>query len=89
MINCIISSLSAFEYTSQVEQDKWAIEEIFSFKENGYFIEIGAADGIHFSNTYVLEKELGWQGICIEPFPLSFNNGPLNLEVHKKRHRNY
>ncbi|QKQ25912.1 FkbM family methyltransferase [Candidatus Reidiella endopervernicosa] len=37
------------------------------FKTNGYFVEFGASDGIKFSNTYLLEKEYGWQGILAEP----------------------
>jgi FkbM family methyltransferase len=35
---------------------------------DGFFIDIGAHDGIQISNTYVLEQQ-GWQGICIEPIP--------------------
>ncbi len=34
---------------------------------NGYFIEIGAHDGIHNSNTLYLEKHKGWNGVLIEP----------------------
>ena len=37
---------------------------------NGYFIEMGAHDGIHNSNTYYYEKNKNWTGILIEP---SFN----------------
>ncbi len=33
----------------------------------GYFVDIGAFDGINISNTYKLETELEWNGICIEP----------------------
>ena len=34
---------------------------------NGYFIEIGAHDGIHNSNTFYFEKNLNWNGILVEP----------------------
>ena len=34
---------------------------------NGYFIEIGAHDGIHHSNTLYYEKYKNWSGILIEP----------------------
>jgi len=30
-------------------------------------VEVGAWDGIEFSNTYMFEKGLDWKGICIEP----------------------
>ena len=54
------------EFTSQIGQDKWVCE-FFNYKRNGYFIDIGANDGVWLSNTYYLEQELGWKGICIEP----------------------
>lgn len=54
-------------YFSQNGQDKYLNEQIFHNKRNGVFIDIGAHDGISFSNSYYFEKELGWTGICIEP----------------------
>lgn len=59
-------------FHSQVGQDKFVYERYFKDKHNGVFIDIGAHDGITFSNTYFFEKELGWKGICIEPQPLVF-----------------
>jgi FkbM family methyltransferase len=35
----------------------------------GTFLEIGANDGYSQSNTYYLERILGWRGILIEPVP--------------------
>ena len=50
----------------QLKQDIMAL--IFNdFKRSGYFVEFGAAGGISLSNTYLLEKELGWTGILSEP----------------------
>lgn len=54
-------------YYSQNGQDKFLNENIFNGKKNGVFFDIGAHDGISYSNTYYLEKELGWTGICVEP----------------------
>ena len=53
-------------YHSQVGQDRWVCEH-FNFKRGGYFLDIGANDGLQLSNTLTLEKELGWNGLCIEP----------------------
>lgn len=50
---------------SQIGQDKFVCE-FFNYKREGFFIDIGANDGIWISNTYYLEKELGWTGICVE-----------------------
>lgn len=56
-----------YEYHSQLGQDKWLIEEVFPGLKNGFFLEMGASDGLKWSNTYTLEKELGWNGISVEP----------------------
>ena len=57
---------------SQIEQDLKVLK-YFDYKKNGYFIEVGANDGIKLSNTYLLEKDYNWKGICIEPVPSIFN----------------
>ena len=35
----------------------------------GFFVELGANDGIRQSNTLFLEKKKHWKGLLIEPFP--------------------
>ena len=44
------------------------LEKYLNFK-NGFFIEVGANDGYNQSNTYYLEKFLGWRGILVEAIP--------------------
>jgi FkbM family methyltransferase len=51
---------------SQLNQDINVLK-FYNNKKDGYFVEIGASDGINLSNTYLLEKEYNWKGICIEP----------------------
>ncbi len=58
-------------YYSQAGQDRFLNEKWFKNKTNGVFVEIGAHNGISFSNTKFFE-ELGWKGICIEPIPEVF-----------------
>jgi FkbM family methyltransferase len=53
---------------SQLGQDK-IVDEYLHGKRNGVFVDIGAYDGVTFSNTLMLERERDWTGICIEPLP--------------------
>lgn len=42
------------------------LEKYLNFND-GYFVELGANDGISQSNTYYYEKNKNWSGILIEP----------------------
>lgn len=42
------------------------LAEIFGWRRQGTFIELGGNDGLQFSNSFLLERELGWRGILIE-----------------------
>lgn len=57
---------------SQIGQDLEVLK-FYNNKKNGFFIEIGASDGIELSNTYLLENMFDWKGICVEPIPNRFN----------------
>lgn len=51
---------------SQIFQDlfvAWVLRD----KQQGFFCEFGATDGVSLSNTLHLERDLGWSGICAEP----------------------
>lgn len=52
--------------TSQHSQSL-IILELFNFKKNGYFLDIGSSHPIKFSNTYPLEKYYDWNGLCVDP----------------------
>ena len=58
---------------SQIGQDLNVLK-YYNNKLNGFFVEIGASDGIKFSNTYLLETSYNWKGICVEPLPHQFQN---------------
>ena len=51
---------------SQFLQDLFVLS-VLGVKQGGYFVEFGATDGETFSNTHMLEKKLGWDGLVCEP----------------------
>lgn len=58
-------------YYSQCGQDRFLSENWFKNKKEGVFVEVGAHNGIAYSNTKFFEEQ-GWKGICIEPIPEVF-----------------
>ena len=56
------------KFYSQYQQDK-IIDILLKSKSSGYFIDIGAHDGISFSNSYFFEIYRNYDGICFEPNP--------------------
>jgi len=55
------------KWFSQCGQDKFVLEEIFFNKKHGNFVEVGAHDGISLSNTFAMELNFSWGGVCVEP----------------------
>lgn len=54
-------------YLNDARNDVWIRECVFPGLRDGYFIEAGAGDGFGGSSCYILERELGWRGLCVEP----------------------
>lgn len=69
LVDFVISNLALSK--AQIQQDLWALYEFKKRRNhhgrNGFFVEFGATDGIIRSNTYLLEKQYGWNGILSEP----------------------
>ena len=66
------------EFYSQYGED-YLLYSLFRDETDGFYLDIGAFDGIHISNSYIFER-LGWRGICVEAhpdyFPLLQRNRP-------------
>ena len=70
--------IKAAGYFSQCGQDKWVAEVLCKDAAAKTFVDIGANDGISFSNTWHLERKLGWTGIAVEPIPEVFDKLKAN-----------
>jgi FkbM family methyltransferase len=58
-------------FQGQYKQDK-LLNYLFHGKTMGTFVDIGAHDGVTFSNSIFFEKHKNWSGVCVEPIPEVF-----------------
>lgn len=58
-------------FYAQQKEDEFLWNGLWEGKTDGTFVDIGANDGVRFSNTYFFEQK-GWTGICVEPNPETF-----------------
>ena len=56
---------------SQRGQAKF-IDELLNRRENGFFIECGARNGLELSNSIFFETRRNWTGLLVEPQPNDF-----------------
>ena len=74
-------------FYGQHGEDKEVYEAFFSNNRvaKGFFVELGALDGIQYSNSKFFEDYLGWRGLLIEPVPEQFEklkwNRPADILV--------
>lgn len=71
-------ALGLVTFPSQIGQDKWVLEAVFPGVANGFFLDVGSADGTLLSNTKALEAR-GWTGICVDPFPTNMQDRTCQL----------
>jgi FkbM family methyltransferase len=49
--------------------EEWIVRDFFNNSRRGIFADIGASDWRDGSNTYVLERDLGWTGLAVDAAP--------------------
>jgi len=86
-------SLNKYFSKSQAGQDSW-VSDTLNNKQKGFFVDIGAHDGVFISNTHMLEKYLGWNGICIEADPNRFdslchNRSSINVPLAVRNYKGF
>ena len=61
-------ALGLEDFKGVTGQDLWVLHSVHPGITDGFFVDLGSADGVRISNTWALEQN-GWTGICIDPFP--------------------
>jgi FkbM family methyltransferase len=61
-------ALGLEKFNGIIGQDLWVMHSVHPGVTDGFFVDLGSADGVVISNTWALEHN-GWIGICIDPFP--------------------
>lgn len=59
-------------FRAQNGEDRW-LDNFFAHKRSGFFVDVGAYDGVHLSNSYHFEQ-IGWTGLLVEPDPARAEN---------------
>ena len=72
-------AIGGVTYPSEIGQDKWVIVKMFPGVADGFFLDVGSGHGTIGSNTKALE-ELGWTGICVDPFPTHMEGRTCRME---------
>lgn len=60
------------------------IEKYVNF-DGGYYVELGAVDGIGLSNTLYFERSRNWSGLLVEPVPHNFLKCLANRPAAKNK----
>jgi FkbM family methyltransferase len=68
----------AAQYRSQYLQDVFLDRWLFEGMTGGTFVDIGAHDGVTYSNSFFFETVRAWQGLAIEPNPDAFAKAAAN-----------
>lgn len=71
---------------SQSKEDSVLWHEFFRGLCQGKYIELGALDGIRFSNTHIFSKGLNWTGVLIEASPSNYKKLSRNRQEDELHH---
>jgi len=66
-------------FFSQFGQDEYLETQVFKGATGGFFIDVGAHNGITINNTLFFERNRGWTGLNIEPIKSVFDR----LMIHR------
>lgn len=61
------NNINTLNFKAQFGEDK-ILAKHFADTKQGFYVEVGALDGVYVSNTLFFEQ-MGWQGVLVEPIP--------------------
>jgi len=79
-------------FFGQSHEDK--IAAVLLTADTGNYVDIGAHDGVNFSNTYYFYQR-GWRGVCVEPHRKTYQElvdnrpGDLNVQAAVSNHSGF
>ncbi len=65
-------------FYSQDKQDEYLEKNIFKGFKNGFFMDVGAHNGVALNNTLYFEQTNNWKGVNIEPIKKVFDSLVIN-----------
>ncbi|PRW33145.1 methyltransferase family [Chlorella sorokiniana] len=75
-----------YPFSAEHGEDAWLVHNLFWEKRNGFYLEVGAMDGVSASNTLWLHKAANWTGMLVEADPdlaqALFEQRPESLTVN-------
>ena len=79
--NSLSSRYGPTKFSTNLEE--WIIRDYFQDRRDGVFIDVGAYQWREASNTYVLERDLGWSGLAVD----ALSDYAEGYRIHRPRTR--
>jgi FkbM family methyltransferase len=71
--------MKPYKSYSQLGEDIFLFQNFFNVRvDDAFIIEVGAYDGVTYSNTFFIEEYSGGRSILVEPSPISFRKALVN-----------
>ncbi len=63
--------------------EEWIVRDFFNDRRGGFFVDVGAGHYASLSNTYYIERMLGWSGLAID----ALQDLKPDYDAHRSRSR--
>jgi hypothetical protein len=73
-VTYVLNEMLSYSYQGQ----DLFVMDVLCHQVGGYFLDSGASNGRKGSNTWLLESQYGWSGVCVEPNAETFRQLKAN-----------